>query len=70
MIRLLPLTWNEIDTWPLNLTETLAQAIQKMPDEKTMFLYLIEELENPNALSTASLDQLRKIYSWIGTHLK
>ena len=70
MIRLLPLTWNEIDTWPLNLTETLAQAIQKTPEQKTMFLYLIEELENPNALSTASLDQLQKIYSWIGTHLK
>ena len=70
MIRLLPLTWNEIDTWPLNLTETLAQAIQKTPEQKTMFLYRIEELENPNALSTASLDQLQKIYSWIGTHLK
>ena len=70
MIRLLPLTWNEIDTWPLNLTETLTQAMQKTPEQKTMFLYLLEELENPNALSTASLDHLQKIYSWICIHLK
>ena len=63
MIRLLPLTWNDIVIWPLNLNETLAQAMQKTPEQKTMFLYLIEELENPNALSTALLDQLQKIYS-------
>ncbi len=70
MIRLVPLTWNEIETWPLNLNETLAQAMQNDPEHKVIFQYLLEELENLQDVHTASLDQLRKIYSWINTHLK
>ncbi len=70
MIRLLPLTWNDIVIWPLNLNETLAQAMQNYPEHKVMFQYLLEELENPYDVNTTSFDQLRKIYSWINTHLK
>lgn len=68
MIRLLPLTWNEIVAWPLNLNGTLVQAIHNDPEQKPMFEYLIEELENSHDVNTASLDQLRTIYSWINMH--
>ncbi|NNP73980.1 nucleotidyltransferase [Acinetobacter defluvii] len=70
MIRLVPLSWSEIETWPLNLNETLAQAMQNDPEHKVMFQYLLEELENPNDVNTTSLDRLREIYAWIYIHLK
>ncbi|WP_323809365.1 hypothetical protein [Acinetobacter defluvii] len=70
MIRLVPLTWSEIETWPLNLNETLAQAMQNYPEHTLMFQYLLEELENPNDVNTISLDRLREIYAWIYIHLK
>lgn len=70
MIHLVPLTWNEIVVWPLNLNETLVQAIRNDPEQKEMFQYLIEELENPQDVNIASLDRLREIYAWIYTHVK
>ncbi|MFW1799433.1 nucleotidyltransferase domain-containing protein [Acinetobacter nematophilus] len=70
IIRLLPLTWLEIEQWPVNLESTVLQAIQKYPEQKPMFQYLLKELENPEVLSRVSLKQVQEIYVWICRHLK
>ncbi|CAM9215761.1 nucleotidyltransferase family protein [Acinetobacter bereziniae] len=70
IIRLLPLTWLEIEQWPVNLDNTVLQALQKYPEQKPMFEYLLKELENPDVLSRDCLDQVREIYLWVCRHIK
>lgn len=70
IIRLLPLTWLEIEQWPVNLDNTVLQALQKYPEQKPMFEYLLKELENPDVLSCDSLDQVQEIYLWVCRHIK
>lgn len=70
IIRLLPLTWLEIEQWPVNLENTVLQALQKYPEQKPMFEYLLKELENPDVLSRDFLDQVQEIYLWVCRHIK
>lgn len=70
IIRLLPLTWLEIEQWPVNLENTVLQAIQNYPEQKPMFQYLLKELENPDVLSRDYLDQVQEIYLWVCRHIK
>lgn len=70
IIRLLPLTWLEIEQWPVNLDNTVLQALQKYPEQKPMFEYLLKELENPDVLSRDCLDQVQEIYLWVCRHIK
>ncbi len=70
IIRLLPLTWLEIEQWPVNLENTVLQALQKYPEQKPMFEYLLKELENPDVLSRDCLDQVQEIYFWVCRHIK
>ncbi|MDR0237044.1 nucleotidyltransferase domain-containing protein [Acinetobacter sp.] len=70
IIRLLPLTSLEIEQWPVNLENTVLQAIQKYPEQKPMFQYLLKELENTDVLSRDYLDQVQEIYLWVCRHIK
>lgn len=70
IIRLLPLIWLEIEQWPVNLENTVLQAIQNYPEQKPMFQYLLKELENPDVLSRDYLDQVQEIYLWVYRHIK
>lgn len=70
IIRLLPLTWLEIEQWPVNLENTVLQALQKYSEQKPMFEYLLKELENPDVLSRDCLDQVQEIYLWVCRHIK
>ncbi|WP_151811007.1 nucleotidyltransferase family protein [Acinetobacter bereziniae] len=70
IIRLLPLTSLEIEQWPVNLENTVLQAIQNYPEQKPMFEYLLKELENTDVLSRDYLDQVQEIYLWVCRHIK
>lgn len=70
IIRLLPLTSLEIEQWPVNLENTVLQAIQNYPEQKPMFQYLLKELENTDVLSCDYLDQVQEIYLWVCRHIK
>ena len=70
IIRLLPLTSLEIEQWPVNLENTVLQAIQNYPEQKPMFQYLLKELENTDVLSRDYLDQVQEIYLWVCRHIK
>ena len=70
IIRLLPLTSLEIEQWPVNLENTVLQAIQNYPEQKPMFQYLLKELVNTDVLSRDCLDQVQEIYLWVCRHIK
>lgn len=69
IIRLLPLTLDNIEGWPCNLNDTVAQAIDVYPEQKAAFQYLLKELDHPNISSETSLQEIKNVYLWIDAHI-
>ncbi len=69
IIRLLPLTLNNIEGWPGNLNDTVAQAIDVYPEQKAAFQYLLKELDHPNVASKTSLQEIKNVYLWVDAHI-
>jgi len=69
IIRLLPLTLDNIEGWPCNLNDTVAQAIDVYPEQKAAFQYLLNELDHPNVSSETSLQEIKNVYLWIDAHI-
>lgn len=69
IIRLLPLTLNNIEGWPGNLNDTVAQAIDVYPEQKAAFQYLLKELDHPNVASETSLQEIKNVYLWVDAHI-
>ena len=69
VIRLLPLTLNEIDGWPLSLNDTIDQTIQVYLQQKDRLYFLLQELDKPTLTNVISLNRLRETYVWIEAHL-
>ena len=69
MIRLLPLTLNNIEDWPLSLNGTIEQTIQAYPQQKNRLYFLLQELDHPSLVDMFLLNQLTETYTWIEAHL-
>ena len=69
MIRLLPLTLNEIGEWPLSLNDTIEQTMQAYPQQKQHLYFLLQELDNPVLMDENSLNRFIELYSWIKARL-
>ncbi|ENV08074.1 hypothetical protein F966_03936 [Acinetobacter higginsii] len=69
MIRLLPLTLNNIEDWPLSLNGTIEQTIQAYPQQKNRLYFLLQELYHPSLVDMFLLNQLTETYTWIEAHL-
>lgn len=69
MIRLLPLTLNNIEDWPLSLNGTIEQTIQAYPQQKNRLYFLLQELDHPSLVDVFLLNQLTETYTWIEAHL-
>lgn len=69
MIRLLPLTLSKIDQWPLNLNDTVQQAIDNYPEQQNDFQYLLSQLENTQLPDSILIKNLSDIYLWIENRL-
>lgn len=64
VIRLLPLTLNEIGEWPLSLNDTIEQTMQAYPQHKQHLYFLLQELDNPVLMDENSLNRFIELYSW------
>lgn len=69
MIRLLPLTLQNIDEWPLSLAKTIQQAIQTYPEQQNDFQYLLNQLDNVSQPDSILVKNLSDIYLWIENRL-
>ncbi|MGN5765072.1 nucleotidyltransferase domain-containing protein [Acinetobacter calcoaceticus] len=69
VIRLLPLTLNEIGEWPLSLNDTIEQTMQAYPQQKQHLYFLLQELDNPVLMDENSLNRFIELYSWIKARL-
>ncbi|EPF71422.1 nucleotidyltransferase domain-containing protein [Acinetobacter rudis] len=67
IIRLLPLTLKTINasTWPLNLDDTIQQAIVAHPDQTNDLVYLNQQLHSSEQADSILLKNLSDIYYWI-----
>ncbi|ENX35058.1 hypothetical protein F889_01350 [Acinetobacter colistiniresistens] len=69
MIRLLPLTLQYVDEWPLSLNDTVIQTLLVYPQQKDELYFLLKELDGPRLIDPRSLNRLTEIYTWIETHV-
>ncbi|MCU4580711.1 nucleotidyltransferase domain-containing protein [Acinetobacter gyllenbergii] len=69
MIRLLPLTLNNIEDWPLSLNDTIEQTILVYPQQKDRLFFLLQELDHPSSVDVLLMNQLTETYIWIEAHL-
>ncbi|OBY74886.1 nucleotidyltransferase domain-containing protein [Acinetobacter gyllenbergii] len=69
MIRLLPLTLNNIEDWPLSLYDTIEQTILAYPQQKDRLFFLLQELDHPSSVDVLLMNQLTETYTWIEAHL-
>lgn len=63
------MTLNNIEGWPGNLNDTVAQAIDVYPEQKAAFQYLLKELDHPNVASKTSLQEIKNVYLWVDAHI-
>ncbi|WP_096911471.1 nucleotidyltransferase domain-containing protein [Acinetobacter colistiniresistens] len=69
MIRLLPLTLQYVDEWPLSLNDTVIQTLLVYPQQKDELYFLLKEVDDPRLIDPLSLNRLTEIYTWIETHV-